>query len=385
MTEDKKLKIGVTCYHKAGGSGIVATELGMALAARGHEIHFISSSTPFRLTESDNILLHRVETADYPLFDYPPYTLALAVKMHQVVSFHDLDLLHVHYAIPHAASAILARDMGSWPVPVVTTLHGTDITLVGSHPSYHRITRHCIEQSDAVTSVSEYLSKETDRIFEAKKEVKVIPNFVDSDRFSPRENQDLRSKYARAEEKIILHASNFRPVKRVPFVLEIFDKLAMRDQSILLLAGDGPDLSTVRRMARERNLEDRVHFLGACEDMETVFPLADLFLQPSEYESFGLAALEAMSCGVPCLLTNQGGTAEFLHHGDNGCLLDPEDLDLWVKTAGRLLSSPLESREMGARARDHAKRNFSLERVVKQYEDLFLSLVPGFDNPRNFA
>ncbi len=373
-----RLRIGIVCYPKAGGSGIVATELGIELARRGHEVHFISSARPFRLTERhEGLHVHQVETADYPLFDYPPYTLALAVKMHQVAHFHELDLFHVHYAIPHAASAVLARDMCKHCVPVVTTLHGTDITLVGKHPSYHRITRYCIESSDAVTSVSDWLTSETRRIFETEKAIETIPNFVDTDQFEPGCDMEMRRRFAEDDQLILLHASNFRPVKRAPFLLEIFSRLKAGERCVLVLAGDGPELASMEHRVREMGIENRVKFLGAWDDMETLLPLADLFLMPSEHESFGLAPLEAMSCGVPVLVTDRGGPAEVLVSGQGGELLDPEDLDAWVAATDRLLADEELRREQGRLGRERALERYSIASVVDHYEVLFRSLTPS--------
>jgi L-malate glycosyltransferase len=371
-----RLRIGIVCYPKAGGSGIVATELGTALATRGHEVHFISSARPFRLTEhQDRVHVHQVETADYPLFDYPPYTLALAVKMHQVSHFHDLDLYHVHYAIPHAASAILARDMCKRCIPVVTTLHGTDITLVGKHPSYHRITRYCIESSDAVTSVSDWLTGETRRIFETDKDIETLPNFVNTELFKPGVDLNLRRRFAQDDELLLLHASNFRPVKRAPFLLDVFARLKKRDRCVLVLAGDGPELVSMEHRVRDMGLENRVKFLGAWDDMETLLPLADLLMIPSEYESFGLAPLEAMSCGVPVLVTQSGGPPEVLKPGMGGELLDPHDLEAWVVAADRLLEDEKLRKEQGAAGRRRAMEHFARDRIVDRYELLFRSVM----------
>ncbi len=370
------LRIGIVCYPKAGGSGIVATELGIELARRGHEIHFISSARPYRLNERhEGLHMHLVETADYPLFDYPPYTLALAVKMHQVAHFHDLDLFHVHYAIPHAASAILARDMCKRCIPVVTTLHGTDITLVGKHPSYHRITRYCIESSDAVTSVSDWLTSETRRIFETDKSIETIHNFVDTECFRPGCDMEVRRRFAKDDEVILLHASNFRPVKRAPFLLEVFDRLNEQDKCVLVLAGDGPELASMEHKVRELGIEDRVKFLGAWDDMETLLPLADVFMVPSAHESFGLAPLEAMSCGVPVLVTKVGGPAEVLNSGEGGELLDPEDLEAWVRACDGLVADKALRKAQGEAGRNRVLELFAREKVVDRYEVLFRSLM----------
>ena len=370
------LKIGISCYPTAGGSGIVASELGLALADRGHEIHFISSAVPFRVRGfRDKVCVHIVETLDYPLFDHPPYTLALAVKMHHVASYHGLDLLHVHYAIPHAASAILASQMSRERIPIVTTLHGTDITLVGNHPSYHSVTRFCIEQSDRVTAVSHWLADETKRIFKSNKRIETIPNFVDSERFTPARNPELRANFAAPDEKIILHASNFRPVKRAAWVVDVFARLANREKTVLLMAGDGPELANIEYKVRELGLGDRVRFLGAWEAMEELLPLADLYLQPSEHESFGLAGLEAMSAGVPVLITRVGGPSEFVREGENGHLLDPADLDAWVECVDRLLADDELRGKMSGLARATAAGEFTKDAITDRYDALFRQLT----------
>ncbi len=372
----RSLKIGISCYPSAGGSGIIASELGLALADRGHEIHFISSAVPFRVRGfRDKVCVHRVETMDYPLFDHPPYTLALAVKMQHVASYHGLDLLHVHYAIPHAASAILASQMSSKRIPIVTTLHGTDITLVGNHPSYHRVTRFCIEESDRVTAPSTFLAEETHKIFKTEKHIETIPNFVDTDAFRNVRNAELRANFAREDETILLHASNFRPVKRAPWVVDIFAGLAEKENTVLLMAGDGPDLAKSEYKVRQLGLENRVRFLGAWEAMEELLPLADIYLQPSEHESFGLAALEAMSAGVPVMITSAGGPGEFVRHGENGFLLDPEDLEAWVNCADSLIADAALRKRISLTARATAVEKFSQPTITNRYEDLFEELV----------
>ncbi len=295
------MKIGITCYPTYGGSGAVATELGIALAERGHEVHFVSYDQPFRLMGfHERVFFHAVEMAEYPLFEYPPYALALAVALHDAALKHELDLVHMHYAIPHAASAHLARQMleAERPLKIVTTLHGTDITLVGQHPSFHAITRFSILQSDALTAVSRYLKDETVRDFSVPSErIEVIPNFVDTSIWRPDFEPCHRSKLAPAGEKIVMHVSNFRGVKRVTDVVSVFAKIRAAVPSRLVLVGDGPDRARAAQQARELGVEDHVLFLGKHQSVEELLSCADLFLLASETESFGLAALEAMACG----------------------------------------------------------------------------------------
>ena len=297
------MKIGITCYPTYGGSGVVATELGLELAARGHEIHFISYSMPVRITEArERIHFHEVEIVNYPLFDHPPYTLSLATKMYEVAAGESLDLLHVHYAIPHSVSAYLARAMfRPKRLPFVTTLHGTDITLVGSDRSYLPITRFAIEESDAVTAISEYLRGVTLREFGIRRPVEVITNFVNCDVFQPADGACRRSEFARDGERVLTHLSNFRPVKRVPDVVEIFARVRREIPAKLLLIGDGPDRSRAEWMVREKKLAADVIFFGKQNQVQDLLNCADVMLLPSQLESFGLAAQEAMACGLPAV------------------------------------------------------------------------------------
>ena len=322
------MKIGITCYPTYGGSGVVATELGIELAARGHEIHFITYSQPFRLTGREaNIRYHEVPVSNYPLFEYPPYDLALATRMAEVAEFYSLDLLHVHYAVPHSVSALLARQMLATRgkhLPFITTLHGTDITLVGLDRSYLPITRFGIEQSDGVTAISEHLRERTEAAFGITRPIEVIRNFVNCDLY--RRDPELvareRPRFADPGEKLLVHLSNFRPVKRVLDVVEVFARVAAVMPARLMLVGDGPERSAAEFLATRLGVANRIHFLGKQENVNELLPLADLMLMPSEMESFGLAALEAMACRVPAIATCVGGVPELIEDGKNGLLFN---------------------------------------------------------------
>jgi N-acetyl-alpha-D-glucosaminyl L-malate synthase BshA len=367
------MRIGITCYPTYGGSGVVATELGQELAARGHDIHFISYAPPIRMNPNDpHIHFHEVEVASYPLFDHPPYTLALATKMLEVFEAESLDILHVHYAIPHSVSALLARSMAApRRLPFVTTLHGTDITLVGSNRSYLPITRFSIEQSDGVTAISDYLLKQTLKEFDIKRPIEVIPNFVNCDLYTRTPNEAQRAQWAPNNEPILMHLSNFRPVKRVTDVVEIFAVVRAKMPAKLVLIGDGPDRGAAEYLVRKKRLQKDVFFLGKQNAVYEKLSSADLFLLPSELESFGLAALEAMACEVPVVATNVGGIPEVVQHGVDGYLVEPED----VKEAGRyaleILTRADRGREMGHQARLNAKAKFCANDVIPRYEDYY--------------
>jgi N-acetyl-alpha-D-glucosaminyl L-malate synthase BshA len=373
------MKIGITCYPTYGGSGVVATELGLELAQRGHEIHFISYAQPIRLRgEEPNIHYHEVEVSRYPLFDYPPYDLALATRMAEVAQLYDLDLLHVHYAIPHSVSAMLARQMlADGPrgrrLPFVTTLHGTDITLVGLDRSYLPITRYSIQQSDGVTAISNYLKDRTQRVFDVKNNIEVIYNSVNSDVY--RRNVDtyaqVRAEYAPNGEKVLVHLSNFRPVKRLTDVIEIFDRVHKKMPSRLLLIGDGPDRSVAEWLAVQKGIHDDVLFLGKQDQIEEKLAIADIMLIPSELESFGLAALEAMACEVVPISTRAGGVPEVIDHGKSGYLADVGDVETMARYAIELLSDEQRLKEMGKVARAAAIERFGSAKIVKQYEDFY--------------
>ncbi|HET9409663.1 MAG TPA: N-acetyl-alpha-D-glucosaminyl L-malate synthase BshA [Candidatus Sulfotelmatobacter sp.] len=373
------MKIGITCYPTYGGSGVVATELGLELAQRGHEIHFISYAQPIRLRgEQPNIHYHEVEVSRYPLFDYPPYDLALATRMAEVSQLYDLDLLHVHYAIPHSVSALLARQMlADGPrgrrLPFVTTLHGTDITLVGLDRSYLPITRYSIEQSDGVTAISNYLRDRTMRMFDVKNKIEVIYNSVNCDvyRRDPESRAELRKEYAPNGERLLVHLSNFRPVKRLTDVIEIFDRVRKQVPSRLLLIGDGPDRSVAEWLAVQKGIHEDVLFLGKQDQIQDKVACADLMLMPSELESFGLAALEAMSCEVVPIATRVGGVPEVIEHGKSGYLADVGDVDTMARYAIELLGDDNRLSEMAKQARTVALDRFCADRIVPQYEQFY--------------
>jgi L-malate glycosyltransferase len=364
------MKIGITCYPTYGGSGVVATELGMELAARGHEVHFISYAPPIRLsTLNERIQFHEVEVSSYPLFDHPPYALALAVKMVEVAESANLDLLHVHYAIPHSVSALLARAMAvPRRLPFITTLHGTDITLVGNDRSYLPITRFSIEQSDGVTAISNYLKQRTLVEFEVKSPIEVIPNFVNCDLYCRSPKQEQRVQWAPGGEPILMHLSNFRPVKRVTDVIEIFALVRQKMPAKLVLIGDGPDRGSAEWLVRQKCLGRDVHFLGKQDRVHEKLGLADLFLLPSDLESFGLAVLEAMACEVPVIATNVGGLPEVVEHGVDGYLVEPRDVDTAAKYAIEILSRADRGRAMGQRARINARKKFCASDIIPIYE-----------------
>ena len=380
------MKIGITCYPTYGGSGVVATELGIELAQRGHEVHFITYSQPFRLTGREaRIHFHEVAASNYPLFEHPPYDLALATRMAEVADFYELDLLHVHYAIPHSVSAVLARQMlQSQPLsersrylPVITTLHGTDITLVGLDPSYLPITRFGIEQSDGVTAISAHLRERTETAFSTKNAIEVIRNFVNCDVYvrDAKRVADFRPQYASADERLLVHLSNFRPVKRVQDVVEVFARIAREVPARLLLIGDGPERSLAEHLARHHKVQDRIHFLGKQDNVSDLLPLADLMLMPSEMESFGLAALEAMACSVPTIGTRVGGVPELIEDGVNGCLFPVGDVDSMSQTAIALLRDPARLRSMAVRGRKTAQDHFCASRVIPLYERYYEEVI----------
>jgi N-acetyl-alpha-D-glucosaminyl L-malate synthase BshA len=378
------VKIGITCYPTYGGSGAMATELGIALARRGHEIHFITYKQPFRLPSFlPGVYFHEVDVGRYPLFEYPPYDLALAVRMHEVVRAHGLDLLHVHYALPHATSAWIAREMlheSADDIAVVTTLHGTDITIVGQDHSFHTIIKFSIEKSDRISAVSRFLRDETIFTFGcAGCEVEVIHNFMDPKQFDRRTQPAvLRQQFP--DRKILLHISNFRAVKRVADVVRIYAKVRPEVPSVLVMVGDGPDRVEAVEEARTLGVEDDVHFLGRIDDVAPLLSSADLFLLPSNRESFGLSALEALSCGVPVVGCNVGGLPEVVRHGETGMLMPLGDIDGLSSAALEILSDPAKWQAMSELAASDARARFSEDAIVPQYEALYRKAVA--DRPR---
>jgi len=371
------MRIGITCYPTYGGSGVVATELGMELAARGHDVHFISYAPPIRLNpDSERIHFHEVEVVTYPLFDHPPYTLALATKMLEVFESESLDLLHVHYAIPHSVSALLARSMAvPRRLPFITTLHGTDITLVGSNRSYLPITKFSIEQSDGITCISNYLLKQTIKEFDIKHPIEVIPNFVNCDLYSRAADKGLAGQWAPNGEPILMHLSNFRPVKRLTDAVETFALVRAKMPAKLVLIGDGPDHGAAEYLVRRKKLQKDVSFLGKQATVYEKLATADLFLLPSQLESFGLAALEAMACEVPVIGTNTGGVPEVVEHGVDGYLVEPGDVQAAARYAIDILCRPDRGREMGQRARANAKRKFCANDVIPTYEAYYKRIL----------
>jgi len=374
------MKIGIVLYPTFGGSGVVATELGKALAKKGHEIHFITYSQPVRLGSfRENIFYHEVALTDYPLFDYQPYETILTSKMVDVVKYEQLDILHVHYAIPHASAAYMAKQIlksQGITIPFVTTLHGTDITLVGKDPSFEPVITFCINESDAVTAVSESLKQDTYNHFSTKREIEVIPNFIASKDALEDKNWSIRRRYAKDEEKILCHISNFRKVKRVEDVLKMFAKVIQKVPAKILFVGDGPKRNNLERLCRELHLCPHVIFVGKVNDTSHVLEISDLFILPSETESFGLAALEAMAVGVPVISSNTGGIPEVNLEGVTGFLSNVGDTDSMAENALKLLTNDSLMEEFRQNAFQRAKV-FSLEKVLPMYEDIYEKLVNG--------
>ena len=375
------MKIGITCHPTYGGSGAVATELGLKLAADGHEVHFISYAQPFRLDAyHERVFFHEVETEQYPLFEHAPYSLSLAVAIHETAAKCDLDVFHAHYAIPHATSAWIAREMllPGRDLPIVTTLHGTDITLVGIQPSFQSITRFSILRSQGLTAVSEFLRQETVEGFGVPAErIEVIPNFIDTGRYRRGREPCHRSSLAPSDEMVVMHVSNFRPVKRVTDVVEVFARLVSSVPARLVMVGDGPERPRALERAEELGVEDKVLFLGKHVSVDELLSCCDLFLLPSESESFGLAALEAMACGAPVVASRVGGLPEVVVEGESGHLLPVGDVEGMAAAAVAILSDGVKWRRMSEAARETAVSRFDADKVVPAYEALYREVVAG--------
>jgi L-malate glycosyltransferase len=369
------MRIGITCYPTYGGSGAVAAELGVELAKMGHIVHFISYGLPFRINSFfKNIYFHEVEMLEYPLFKYPPYSLSLSVKMSEVIEAEKLDILHVHYAMPHATSAYLAQKMvGEDKIKYVTTLHGTDITLVGSHSSFYKITKFSIENSNGITCVSNYLKKSTEEIFKIKKDMRVIYNFIDTARYK-RESLDMENvdflSHIKKGDKVISHISNFRPVKKIQNIIKAFCKISREIQSKLLLVGEGPEAARCKIMVEKLKLEDKVFFLGRYDNIIPVLSASDLYMLPSKSESFGLSALEALSCSVPVIGTNTGGLSEVVIDGQCGYLCDPDDIKTLASRAIEILCSEELAKKMSGEARKRAQL-FDSSIIVPKYLNFY--------------
>ncbi|WDL97223.1 N-acetyl-alpha-D-glucosaminyl L-malate synthase BshA [Alicyclobacillus sp. ALC3] len=371
------MKIGISCYPTLGGSGAVATELGKALAKRGHEVHFIVTDVPFRLGEYyENIYIHQSETASYPVLRTPPYDFALAALMADIAIDYELDVLHVHYALPFAVCAYLAKTMiGPRRLPVVTTLHGTDVTVLAQDRAMYSVIRLGIEQSDAVTAVSQSLIEQTRSVFQIDREIACVYNFVDPDVFHPMHRKHLREHVAPNGEHVLLHISNFRKVKRIPDVLRVFARVCEQIPSVLLLAGEGPEWAEARELAKSLNIMDKVHFLGRQDEVASLFSLADVLLLPSEKESFGLVALEAMASGVPVIGSTAGGIPELVTHGETGYLADVGDVERMAEYTLSILRDEGARARMSAASRARAVSHFHVSSKVAEYERIYESVI----------
>jgi N-acetyl-alpha-D-glucosaminyl L-malate synthase BshA len=372
------MKIGIVCYPTYGGSGVVATELGKALAQRGHQVHFIAYKQPARLDSfMSNIFYHEVNVSTYPLFDFPPYETSLASTLVDVVKFEKLDLLHVHYAIPHASAAIMARQILATEgihIPVITTLHGTDITLVGKDAAFEPVVTYSINQSDAVTSVSDFLKQDTYKHFKITKHIEVIPNFIDVTRFQKQPKEHFKKAIAPQNEKLIVHTSNFRKVKRVDDVIKIFGKINSKIPSKLLLVGDGPERHNAEALCRELNLCESTLFLGKQNPVEEILSVCDLFLMPSETESFGLAALEAMACEVPVIASNAGGIPELVQNGISGFMANVGNVNEMAEKGIYILENEARLKQFKANALARALE-FDINNIVPVYEKFYNQVI----------
>lgn len=372
------MKIGIVCYPTFGGSGVVATELGNALAQKGHEVHFITYDMPVRFDIfSSNLFYHEVTVSKYPLFDYQPYELVLTSKLVDVVKYEKLDILHVHYAIPHASAAYMARQIlasHGISIPYITTLHGTDITLVGKDASFEPVITFAINESDGVTAVSESLKEDTCKYFDVKRDIDVIPNFIDIYKYQKSKNALAKFAYSKGNEKILVHTSNFRPVKRVEDVIRVFEKVRKEMPARLLLVGDGPDRSRIEQLCRDLKICEDVQFLGKLKATEQVLSNADLFILPSETESFGLAALEAMAASVPVISTNTGGIPEVNEHGVSGYLSNVGDVEDMAANAIKILKDDKTLAQFKKKALERAK-DFEIQNILPQYEALYERVI----------
>jgi len=372
------MKIGIVCYPTFGGSGVIATELGIELSKKGHEIHFITYSQPVRLDAlSKNLHYHEVNVPDYPLFKYEPYELALSSKLYDVISKYKIDVLHVHYAIPHAYAAYMAKKIlyvNGYKIPIITTLHGTDITLVGNHPFYKPAVTFSINKSDIVTSVSNSLKDDTREFFGIERDIEVIPNFIDIDKYDKKHNLCERNKIANGDEQIIVHISNFRPLKRVVDVLKIFDKISQKVNSKLIMVGDGPEKKKAKDFLRQNDLKNKVIFLGNTNEVDEILCSSDLFLLPSEKESFGLSALEAMALKVPVISSNVGGLKELNINGNSGFTSDVGDIDSMSNNAIKILSNENLKKKFKSQAFENAKK-YDIKKVIPLYEDIYKKAI----------
>ncbi|MDT8323269.1 MAG: N-acetyl-alpha-D-glucosaminyl L-malate synthase BshA [Bacteroidota bacterium] len=371
------MKIGITCYPTFGGSGVVATELGLALADRGHEVHFVTYDRPFRLDHfHDRVYFHGVEMAKYPLFEFDMYTLALTSKLVEVTQYQELDILHMHYAIPHAVSAYLARQiLGKGNIKTVTTLHGTDSTLVGLEPSFLPLMRFALENSDGVTAVSRFLRDKTVATYQLDKDIETIPNFIDSEAYAPRESCQYKELFAPNGEKVMVHTSNFRPVKRVPDVIRTFATVRAQLPAKLILIGDGPERSESETLCRELNILEDVRFLGKQDALVDILAASDLFILPSQSESFGLSALEAMSCGLPVISTSIGGIPEVNLHAETGYIAEIGDTDRMARYAVELFTNEAKYAAFSRAARRRAVEVYDKEKIVPLYEDFYRRIL----------
>ncbi len=373
------MKIGITCYPTYGGSGVVATELGLALASMGHQVHFISYAIPHRLNRFfENIFFHEVEVSSYPLFEHSLYGLSLTSKMLEVIEYENLDLMHVHYAIPHAVSAYLARQVlrkSKKNLKFITTLHGTDITLVGLEPSFMPLVKFSIEESDGVTAVSRFLKEKTLTNYNIEKDIEVIYNFIDIDKFKPRNSDTFRKHVAPGGEKVLVHTSNFRPVKRITDTIRILEKVKQEIPTKLVLVGDGPDRSESERLARELDLQKDVLFLGKQDGLTEILSASDIFLMPSQSESFGLSALEAMACGIPVVSSSVGGLPELVIHNETGYIAEIGDVDRMAKYVIELLTNEKKYKSFSKNARERAVKHFDKNLIVPKYVEYYEKIL----------